>query len=101
MKKKQHKPDPLPRPVSMQPITDLRAAEIADELTNIGVDDRDRQSLIILICGIAAITDEGYRYDAALLATEAIYRNISGILDEVGEYVAGVYNAQQERSASQ
>jgi hypothetical protein len=77
--------------IQMQPISDSEAREIGHDLSSIGVDDRDRCNLIMLICGIAAINNPVERQEVAETAVHAIYLNLYELFDEVAAYVARIY----------
>lgn len=86
--------------IPMQPIEDDDARCIADELTNIGISDRDRQNLIELICGIAAINNPVTRQEVTADAVRAIYLNLDGFEGETGAFVARIY-AESQKGDSQ
>ncbi len=83
--------------IPMRPISDDDARRIADDLTSMGVDDRDRKNLIGLICGIAAIDDSLTRQEVTEWAVRAIYLNLDGFSDEVGSFVACIYAEDEAR----
>jgi hypothetical protein len=84
-------------PINMRPTSEDDARRIADELTNIGIDDHDRKSLITLICGIAVIDNPIRRQEVAEVAVYAIYKNLNGIFDEVARFVAGIYAEEDKQ----
>jgi hypothetical protein len=88
-------------PINMRPISQDDARYIADELTSIGIDDRDRKSLIVLICGIAAIDNPIRRQEVAEMAVNAIYMNHDGLFHEVGRFVAGIYAEEDQQKGGQ
>jgi len=88
-------------PINMRPISQDDARHIADELTSIGIDDRDRKSLIVLICGIAAIDNPIRRQEVAEMAVNAIYMNHDGLFHEVGRFVAGIYAEEDQQKGGQ
>jgi len=77
--------------IPMQPISDEDARHIADDLTSIGIDDRDRKNLITLLCGIAAIENPVTRQEVTEDAVRAIYLNLDGLSGEVGAFVSRIY----------
>ena len=87
--------------IPMQPIEDDDARYIADELTNIGISDRDRQNLIELICGIAAIGNPITRQEVTADAVRAIYLNLDGFEGEAGAFVARIYAERGGEGATQ
>jgi hypothetical protein len=88
-------------PINMRPISEDDARRIADELTNIGIDDHDRKSLITLICGIAVIDSPIRRQEVAEAAVCAIYQNLDSLFDEVARFVAGIYAEEDEQKGGQ
>jgi hypothetical protein len=82
--------------IPMQPIEDDEARELGRTLSDIGIGDDDRKNLIRLVCGIAAIDNPVTRQEVAAEAVYSIYLNLEHIFNEVGGYVARVYEEAQK-----